>query len=299
MGHDEPTSGPETSRRSILRTVGAGTAGSLLLTGTSLASSEAVSVREAGIADEFNDHVANARMDEAFALLEAHNVAHEKVTDSLSVHQEPDYYDDSVSTNDWYQKDGTDVTFYTSVWDESSDEYAIGLSWGLERPDWYGDPDGPTPVDVPVLAFEQDIFGYVDDSAILSGKLQNYSGTNSVDGKTDLLSEPGSPEPDAPANGLVAEFHDAYSEDRDGNGTPDWFPVGIGAVQIRVTKQNTGTTGIVAGLYTHTWSIFDVANWDILANTSITIPGTGISVGVPWSSDKWELPNQDNRDQNL
>jgi hypothetical protein len=66
-----------------------------------------------------------------------------------------------------------------------------------------------------------------------------------------------------------------------------------------IRKQNTSTLGIVAGLYTHTWSIFDIGEFPILENVGVTIPGTGISVSVPTGVDKWELPDSDDRDQEL
>lgn len=278
------------SRRDVLKTSGG--LGTLALVPSAVAADDGTSIKEAGIADEFNQLITSGKIKKAFELLDENNVNHSKVT------QSPSSNDSSVSPEDFYETGNSSVTFYTSEWDASNDEYAIGLSWTLENQS--NDVDGPAPVDVPALAFEGDVFGYVDDSATVSGTVQDYDGSPSVDGMTTIVSEPGSAEPDAPSNSLVAEFDDGYLyDDLDGDGAPDFYPIGQGVVQMVIRKQNTSTLGIVAGLYTHTWSIFDIGEFPILENVGVTIPGTGISVSVPTGVDKWELPDSDDRDQEL
>lgn len=278
------------SRRNILKATGG--LGALAIVPSAVAADDGVSVKEAGIAEEFNQLIKSGKTDQAFALLEEHRVNYTKVTES------PSSDEGNVSTQDYYEVGNSSVTFYTSEWDASNDEYAIGLSWTLESQ--WGDVDGPAPVDVPALAFENDVFGYVDDSATASGTLQDFDGSPSESGITTIVSEPGSADPDAPSNALVAEFDDGrLGPDFDDDPAQDVYPVGQGVIQIVIRKQNTSTQGIVAGLYTHTWSIYNFGELPILENFAVSIPGPGISVSVPTGVDKWELPNSDDRDQSL
>ncbi|WP_172704595.1 hypothetical protein [Haloterrigena thermotolerans] len=271
-------------RRDVLKTTAG--LGMLTLAPSSVTADNGSSVKEAGVSHEFNQLIDDCKVDEALKLLDENGVNYTKVTESISANTE------GVSTQDFYDKGSSSVTFYTNEWDKSKNEYAIGLGWTVEG--YSNGASGPAPVDVPVLAFEDDIFGYVDDSARGTGNVEDHDGGSEVDGKLSIKSEPGNPHEDAPGNSLIAEFTDDV---RDSN--LDFYPVGQGVIQMVIRKQNTSSKGIVSGLYTHTWSSMNVGKLPILDNLSITIPGTGISVSVPSGVDKWELPNSTDRDQEI
>jgi hypothetical protein len=288
-GADAQDASRHWGRRDVVKTAGA--LGALSLVPTSVAADRGSSVKEIGIGDEFYQLLEAGKTDQAFDLLEEHNVEYTRSTDYLSSN-------DGLSTEDYYEKGNSSATFYTSEWDASQDQYAIGVGWSVENKN--NDFGGPAPMDPAVLAFEDDVFGYVDDSARASGKVADYLGRPSTRGVTSILSEPGSPEPGAPSNALVAEFNDDRREhDLDGDGVNDFYPTGNGVIQMVVRKQNTSTQGIVAGLYTHTFSFLNIGDYSIIDNLSVDIPGTGISVGVPWGVNKWDLPNHDDRDEDI
>lgn len=276
-------------RRDVVKTAGA--LGALSLVPTSVSADSGASVKEIGIGDDFYQQLEEGNTDQAFALLEEHDVEYTRSTDFLSSN-------DGISTQDYYEQGNSSATFYTSEWDASKDGYAIGVGWDVETQN--NDFDGPAPKDSVVLAFEDDVFGYVDDSAKGSGKVADRLGRPSTRGVTSILSEPGSPVSGAPSNALVAEFNDDRREhDLDGDGVDDFYPTGNGVVQMVLRKQNTSTEGIVAGLYTHTYSALNIGDYSIIDELSVDVPGTGISVDVPWQADKWELPNSDNRDEDI
>lgn len=276
------------TRRNVIKSAaGIVTTASIASSVTSAKQSES-SIVEAGIKDRFLSLMEAGKHSKAFDLLEAHNVEYTTMSQSPS---------SGPSTQDYFEKNNSNVNFYTGTWNEDKDEYVIGLTWTIKNKSI--DVDGPAPVDVAVLAFEQDIFGYKDDSIIHSGTLKDPDNSNSADGVSNLKSEPSSADLDAPDNASVVSFNDKRNQgDIDGDGVAEWYPVGEGYTQMVLRKQNTGTKGIVSGLYTHTWSFGNIDDWDILKNVSIPVVG-GISVSVPDNADSWELPDSTSRDEEL
>jgi len=256
------------------------------------------SVQGAGVEDEFTNHLDDGEFDQAFQLLEENEVEYTRVEES------PDQSDisgdsDDVSDENYFNKSPSSVNFYTGVWNEERDEYGMGITWQLSQTDFF-EVDGPAPDDVVALAFEDDIFGYKDDSIMVDGTLSDPESGNSVSGLSTVESEPGSAAAGAPSNGAVVKFDDSRTqEDYDDDFVRENYPEASGYVQLVMRKQNTGTQGIVSGLYAHNWSYGNIGSYPILENVSWTIPGTGISISSPTGGDQWTLPGQDGRDEDI
>ncbi|SHK88693.1 hypothetical protein [Haladaptatus paucihalophilus] len=282
--------GQNQTRRNIIKSA-AGLAVTAGFTSAGVsAKQEKTGIVNAGIKNEFVSLMKSGERKKAFDLLDAHDVEYSVTTQSPP--------SDGVSTQDYFDKSDSSASFFTGVWNENKNEYAIGLSWDLKNTK--GDVDGPAPVDVGILGYEQDVFGYKDDSIIYSGTLKDPNTSNSVSGVTDLKSEPNAANIDAPNNASVVTFNDKRNQgDVDGDGVSEWYPVGTGYAQMVLIKQDTRTVGNVSGLYKHTWSYGNIADWNILQNVAVPVIGTGISVSLPVGADSWTIPGNRQRDDTL
>jgi len=267
----------EQNRRRFLKTTGAAAAGLSLMSGTTSAkkgkNKKKQSMQEADVVEEYNTLLNEYKFDEARQLLTENSV---QFTSHEYLHES-----DGVSTEDFYGKSASSATFdanYFGVID-GEETWALVLTWDLK--DMQQDVDAPAPKDKAALAFDSDVWGYSDDSLKHSGRITYNNGADVINNVTSLESEPVS---DLPNAGVVT-FDDRFTY-------PDVHGEGFMQMEIRRTDENS--QGIVAGSYAHTWAIAGAT--ELSLNVSL---GGLISWDDPIGTDRWVLPNNDDRDIEL
>lgn len=234
------------------------------------------SVTEAGITEQYQSLLDNFQFEEAQSLLEENNV-------DFGV--ETYYHDDSsaeggFSTNDYFKKSSSSVQFYHSYWDSNPERYALSLQWDLRNVQ--ADVDAPVPIDKAALAFDNQSFGYWDDSIKHSGEIETNDGI--YPDQTEVIKEPVSDT----QNGGVVSFYD--------QAVADGSAEGYGYMQMIIFRRSGGDPGVVSGSYTHTWSIGGLAGSGVTANIDL---GGFISWSNPLDAGRWVLPGNDARDTML
>lgn len=246
-------------RRKFLRNTGVAVGGLSLAATSVTAKEDSQSLEEAGLQEKYTNYLEQGEPDSAVALLKSNDIGHYH---ERQVHPENDE-SGGIGTQDYYNVKNSTVDFYTSKW--APGKRALSLSWDLST-NGGGYPDGPAPADLGVLAFEQDVFGYV------GGTVQHSGSVGSWDGATSVAEKPVTGDP---PNAMTVQFKDGAGK----IGAP-----GNGYMQIVVRKQKSAV-GRLAGQFAHAWSVSNLSSWGP-GSASISLLGV-ISFSNPLGADTW------------
>lgn len=253
------------NRRSFLKSVGSGVAAVSVVSGTTFAKKDkAVTAEEVGIQAEYISYMEEGDVESAIELLKANDVEYNHTHKSRA-----ESSSDGISTQDYYTKSSSSIDFATGDW--APGKKVMSMSWDLRNV--ASDIDGPAPQDLATLAYEEDVFGYVDDSIRHTGSVTTDNGT--AENLTSIESKPVSGDP---ANAFVVSFDDNWIIHESAHAQ--------GYMQIVVRKQKS-TTGRLAGKYAHSWSASNVAGFG-LNQINVSLLGF-ISYSDPFGADRWTL----------
>lgn len=269
----------QNSRRAFLGSIASMTLAGTAAAGGSVSTNDSgVSAAAASVDERVSRLLDELRVEEAIQLLEKHDVDYHAFHESRPLRSESD----GVDSSDYYSKGQSDV--YFGAYHRYDNTYQAYLTWYLD-PDGSNLVDDSYPKDAAVIGWEDSVWSPDPDSVSTSSNFEQPSGRE--DGAS-LCSVENEPILDAPANAIGVTFDDmlywGYSAKKISGG-----------LTIDLTKENTGTEGVIIGEYNHTWNLLGTAWLNPFGGLSITVPGSGgsvsISLNLPSGADNWELPS--------
>jgi len=273
----------EIERRSVIKGIGSiGVVSSLgsNVVGEVSADSETNSVKGVGITKRVNRLLKAREFEKLSEVLNDYGIEYSQV--SKKVQSESDTASDSnVGTQSFFGK--SESSFHGGVYKWGEEEFKAVVAVNLDLGNaWL---DLPAPRDVGVIAWEGDIFGPIKVDEIRTELQYENSETKDMDPR--FVNKPNDPLNGSYENAYIMSFKDNKNKDAWlGRMAPTGGYVYFDCI---LRKQRSGTKGNIVCKYGHTWSILNIAEYNILENISISGGPVGVSIDVPTGADQWAL----------
>ncbi|MFB6188959.1 MAG: hypothetical protein ABEI57_03670 [Halapricum sp.] len=270
-------------RRCIIKGIGSiGVASSLgsNVIGEVSADNRNNSAKSAGVSRRIDELLKKGEFKKASNILNKNNVVHSYVR--KKVQREPDSVSGaSVGTQSFFGK--SESSFYGGVYKWTDEEFKAVVAVNLNLGNSWA--DGPAPRDVGVIAWEGDVFGPIKVDEIRTELQYVNSETKDMDPK--FVNKPNDPLKGSYENAYILSFKDNKNKN---SWSGRMYPTG-GYVYFDciLRKQKAGTKGNIVCKYGHTWSILNIAQYNILESVSISGGPVGVSIDVPTGADRWAL----------
>ena len=247
----------DAGRRTVLRSIGAGIAGSAAVVGTATAEEPDTAASAIGIGEAVRSLIRQRKANQAVRLLEKHDVPY----DGSTLAMPPVGIDHSdVSIQDQWTKSASTFNHYTwlSSGDSDSGIFQASTSWNLNQEGNY-ETDGPA--DGVGVTINPDLW----EPVLNSWEFDNNS----------TLDERGS-------KGVIVDFDDpTMNDDVDGSDTTGWF-------DVELEKTEPGSHNVY-GTYVHTW-----LPGGMPGGVSFGLAVGPLSVSVSGSTDTWTKRDDNN-----